>query len=74
MTNPLFPRPIAHRGLHDRANGVIENSAAAFEAAMAANFAAIDCRVSSAKTRSELGWNPTGPGLLEDIEAGHYFR
>ena len=39
-----------------------------------ANFAAIDVRVSSAKTRAELGWNPTGPGLIEDIEAGHYFK
>lgn len=39
-----------------------------------ANFAAINCRVSSAKTRAELGWNPTGPGLLADIEAGHYFK
>ena len=38
----LFPRPIAHRGLHDRANGVIENSAAAFEAAISGNFA-IEC-------------------------------
>lgn len=35
MTDPLFPNPIAHRGLHDRANGVIENSASAFEAAIA---------------------------------------
>lgn len=39
-----------------------------------ANFAAIDVRVSSAKTRAELGWRPTGPGLIEDIEAGHYFK
>jgi glycerophosphoryl diester phosphodiesterase len=35
MTDSLFPNPIAHRGLHDRANGVIENSASAFEAAIA---------------------------------------
>jgi glycerophosphoryl diester phosphodiesterase len=42
MTTALFPRPIAHRGLHDRANGIIENSAAAFEAAIAGNFA-IEC-------------------------------
>lgn len=43
MTNPLvFDRPIAHRGLHDRAAGVIENSASAFEAAIARNFA-IEC-------------------------------
>lgn len=42
MTEPLFPRPIAHRGLHDRARGVIENSASAFAAAIAGNFA-IEC-------------------------------
>lgn len=42
MHEPLFPRPVAHRGLHDRANGVIENSASAFAAAMAGNFA-IEC-------------------------------
>ena len=40
----LFPDPIAHRGLHDRANGVIENSASAFEAAIAGGFA-IECDV-----------------------------
>lgn len=44
MSDILFPRPIAHRGLHDRASGVIENSAAAFEAAIAGNFA-IECDV-----------------------------
>lgn len=42
MTTALFPRPIAHRGLHNRAAGIIENSAAAFEAAIAGNFA-IEC-------------------------------
>jgi len=30
---PLFDRPIAHRGLHDRSKGIIENTASAFEAA-----------------------------------------
>ena len=44
MTETLFPRPIAHRGLHDQAAGVIENSAAAFEAAIAGHFA-IECDV-----------------------------
>lgn len=38
-----------------------------------ANFAAINCRASSAKTQRELGWTPTGPGLLDDIAQGHYF-
>lgn len=33
-----FSKPIAHRGLHDRAHGVIENSASAFEAAIAAGY------------------------------------
>ncbi len=41
---PLFPRPIAHRGLHDRGKGVIENSAAAFEAAIAHGYD-IECDV-----------------------------
>lgn len=41
---PLFDRPIAHRGLHDRAKGVIENSFSAFEAAIAGGYA-IECDV-----------------------------
>ena len=39
-----------------------------------AGFAALDVRASSALTRELLGWRPTGPGLIEDLEAGHYFR
>jgi glycerophosphoryl diester phosphodiesterase len=39
MPDWLTARPIAHRGLHDAANGVIENTAAAFEAAIAGNYA-----------------------------------
>jgi glycerophosphoryl diester phosphodiesterase len=38
----LTARPIAHRGLHDRANGVVENSPSAFAAAIAAGYA-IEC-------------------------------
>jgi glycerophosphoryl diester phosphodiesterase len=41
---PHFDRPIAHRGLHDRAHGVIENSRSAFEAAIARGFT-IECDV-----------------------------
>lgn len=44
MTEPLFPNPIAHRGLHDRGSGIIENSASAFEAAITAGFT-IECDV-----------------------------
>src|SRR5437763_14667556 len=34
----LTARPIAHRGLHDAAAGVIENTATAFAAAIAAGY------------------------------------
>jgi glycerophosphoryl diester phosphodiesterase len=40
----ITARPIAHRGLHDKAKGVIENSASAFRAAIAGGFA-IECDV-----------------------------
>ncbi|MEP6954094.1 MAG: SDR family oxidoreductase, partial [Solirubrobacteraceae bacterium] len=39
-----------------------------------ANFVAIDVRASSAQTRERLGWRPEHPGLLDDLEQGHYFR
>jgi glycerophosphoryl diester phosphodiesterase len=40
----LCRRPIAHRGLHDRAAGIVENSPSAARAAMAGGFA-IECDV-----------------------------
>ena len=40
----LIARPIAHRGLHDAAAGVIENSGPAAEAAIAGGFG-IECDV-----------------------------
>ncbi|MFC1420208.1 SDR family oxidoreductase [Streptacidiphilus cavernicola] len=33
----------------------------------------IDSPVSSALTRELLGWQPLHPGLLEDLDKGHYF-
>ncbi len=39
-----------------------------------AHFAAIDNRASSAKTREELGWETTQPGLLADIDQPRYFN
>lgn len=38
----LTARPVAHRGLHDEATGIIENTASAFAAAIAGNYA-IEC-------------------------------
>ena len=36
-------------------------------------FAAADNPASSALTRQRLGWAPVGPGLIADLDAGHYF-
>ena len=40
----LTARPVAHRGLHDLARGVVENMPAAALAAVAGNFA-IECDI-----------------------------
>jgi glycerophosphoryl diester phosphodiesterase len=40
----LTARPVAHRGLHDAAHGIIENMPAAAEAAIAGNFS-IECDI-----------------------------
>jgi len=32
----------------------------------------LDLPTSSAKTRERLGWNPTGPGLIADLENMRY--
>ncbi|MGB7465095.1 MAG: SDR family oxidoreductase [Candidatus Acidiferrum sp.] len=36
-------------------------------------FAINDLQASSAQTRRKLGWNPTGPGLIADLERLSYF-
>jgi len=39
-----------------------------------AGFLAADNPVSSALTRELLGWQPTHPGLIDDLDKGHYFH
>jgi len=39
-----------------------------------AHFAGIDNKASSAQTRTALGWQPTQPGLLSDLEQPGYFE
>ena len=39
-----------------------------------AAFAQLDNPTSSARTREVVRWRPTHPGLLADIDLGHYFR
>jgi hypothetical protein len=38
-----------------------------------AAFFGADVPASSALTRELLGWQPSHPGLIEDLEAGRYF-
>ncbi len=38
-----------------------------------AGFLGMDSPASSALTRELLGWQPTHPGLIDDLEEGHYF-
>ena len=35
-------------------------------------FFGLDVHASSARTRERLGWQPAGPGLIEDLDAGRY--
>ena len=37
-------------------------------------FFGADIRASSALTRELLGWQPAHPGLIEDLDQGHYFE
>lgn len=37
-------------------------------------FIGLDSPASSALTRDLIGWQPTHPGLIEDLEMGHYFQ
>jgi nucleoside-diphosphate-sugar epimerase len=39
-----------------------------------AHFAAMNSLSSSAKTQAATGWQPTGPGLIADIDRPEYFR
>jgi nucleoside-diphosphate-sugar epimerase len=39
-----------------------------------AGFLALDAPASSTLTRELLGWQPTNPGLIEDLDTGHYFH
>lgn len=73
---PSFLRlPLAHRGLHDRAKGVIENSRAAFEAAIAAGYGIeLDVQRSSDGEAMvfhdhEMPRLTERPGLIHDYDA-----
>ena len=54
------------RGLKVSVAALSEEEAAHF--GWLAAFAGRDLPASSARTRQELGWRPTGPGLIDDLE------
>jgi glycerophosphoryl diester phosphodiesterase len=71
----LTARPLAHRGLHDKSRGIIENMASAVAAAVAANFAIeVDLqRTADGEAMvhhdDELGRLTQGAGALKDKTA-----
>ncbi len=76
----LTARPIAHRGLHDAAHGVIENTAGAVRAAIAANYGIeVDVQVSAdgeAMVHHDdmLGRLTEGEGRLDSMSAAELKR
>ncbi|MGI5441451.1 SDR family oxidoreductase [Streptomyces shenzhenensis] len=48
--------------------------AAAEHFAWLGGFLGLDAPTSSTLTRELLGWQPTHPGLLDDLDKGHYFH
>ncbi|GJD60718.1 glycerophosphodiester phosphodiesterase [Methylobacterium frigidaeris] len=68
MTDRLAPgwliaRPIAHRGLHDRAAGIPENTIAAAEAAIVGGYA-IECDVQLSRDGEAMVFHDAGLGRL----------
>ena len=65
MRDWLTARPVAHRGLHDAAAGVIENTPSAFHAAIAGNYA-IECDVQIAADGEALVYHDDALGRLTE--------
>jgi glycerophosphoryl diester phosphodiesterase len=71
----LTARPIAHRGLHDIAKGVVENTASAFAAAIAKGYA-IECDLQLTRDGEAVVFHDEhlerlteGHGLVKDLTA-----
>src|SRR5258707_15538666 len=76
----LIARPVAHRGLHNAAAGVIENTPSAFAAAIAGNYG-IECDVQIAADGEAmvhhddaLGRLTVGAGRLDTIASADLKR
>ncbi len=64
----LTARPIAHRGLHDAAAGVIENTATAFSAAVAGGYG-IECDLQISADGEAMVYHDDGLGRLTEGSA-----
>lgn len=76
LDRKTFLRPIAHRGLHDAARGIIENTAPAFEAAIAKGYG-IECDLRPAADGTPLVFHDLaldrlthGSGLVTELQPG----
>lgn len=76
----LTARPIAHRGLHDRENGIIENTSSAFAAAIAKGYA-IECDLQITRDGEAVVFHDEhlerlteGSGQVKDITAADMQR
>src|SRR5204862_4203097 len=76
----LTARPVAHRGLHDAAAGVIENTPSAFAAAIAGHYAIeLDLQISAdgeavVHHDGELGRLTDGAGRLDAMSVAELKR
>lgn len=75
LPGPLLRVPVAHRGLHDRAHGIVENSRAAARAALEAGYG-IECDIQRAACGEAMVFHDealprltAAPGLVADYTA-----
>ena len=64
----LIARPLAHRGLHDDQNGIIENTASAFAAAIAARYG-IECDLQISGDGESMVYHDDTLGRLTETSA-----
>ena len=76
MLDRAFLRPIAHRGLHDAAKGIVENTAAAFTAAIDKGYG-IECDLRPASDGTPIVFHDAefsrlidAPGRVDDTTPG----
>jgi glycerophosphoryl diester phosphodiesterase len=62
----IFARPIAHRGLHDGALGIVENTRSAFRAAIEAGFA-IECDLQLSRDKVPMVFHDTDLSRLTKL-------